>query len=92
MGDSYYSLGSLNEACRSYRQAISLKPGFKEALYSLGGVSLELGDWQTNHQCTLELLAIDIGMGMQLISAYNAWVDQQKAKGITTLPPPPKIR
>jgi Flp pilus assembly protein TadD len=92
MGDSYYSLRNLKEACSSYRQAIALKPGFKEALYSLGGVSLELGDWNTTHQCTLELLPIDMVMGMQLISAYNAWADQQRAKGITNLPPPPRTK
>jgi len=79
MGFSYRKTGDYAKALEMYDRALTLKPGFPDAIEYRGEAYLGLNRVEDAKQAYLEILAADRKQADTLMAAMQKWVEQKKA-------------
>jgi tetratricopeptide (TPR) repeat protein len=79
MGFSYRKTGDYAKALEMYDRALTLKPGFPDAIEYRGEAYLGLNRVEDAKQAYLEILAVDRKQADTLMAAMQKWIEQKKA-------------
>jgi len=79
LGYTQRQLGSYDDALASYARALTLRPGYPEALEYRGEAYLRLGRIADAKQAYLDLFAANRKIAAQFLDAIQIWVKQQQA-------------
>jgi tetratricopeptide (TPR) repeat protein len=79
MGFSYRKTGDYAKALEMYDRALTLKPGFPDAIEYRGEAYLGLNRVDDAKQAYLEILAADRKQADTLMAAMQKWIEQKKA-------------
>jgi tetratricopeptide (TPR) repeat protein len=78
VGYTSRKLGSYDAALAAYEQALTLKPGYPEALEYRGEAFLGLNRVADAQQAYLDLFASNRGLADKLLTAMRGWLDAQR--------------
>jgi tetratricopeptide (TPR) repeat protein len=81
VGYTNRKLGNYDVALAAYERALTLHPGYPEALEYRGEAFLALNRISDAQQAYLDLFAANRGLADRLLSAMRGWVDAQRAAG-----------
>ena len=79
VGYTNRKLGNYDAALTAYEQALTLKPGYPEALEYRGEAFLGLNRVADAQQAYLDLFASNRGLADKLLTAMRGWLDTQRA-------------
>jgi tetratricopeptide (TPR) repeat protein len=79
MGFAYRKTGDYAKALEMYDRALTLKPGFPDAIEYRGEAYLGLNRIDDAKQAYLEILAADRKQADTLMAAMQQWIEQKKA-------------
>jgi tetratricopeptide (TPR) repeat protein len=79
MGFAYRKTGDYAKALEMYDRALTLKPGFPDAIEYRGEAYLGLNRIDDAKQAYLEILAADRKQADTLMAAMQKWIEQKKA-------------
>ena len=79
VGYTNRKLGNYDAALTAYEQALTLKPGFPDALEYRGEAFLGLNRISDAQQAYLDLFAGNRGLADKLLTAMKSWVQTQRA-------------
>jgi tetratricopeptide (TPR) repeat protein len=79
MGFTYRKTGDYAKALEMYDRALTLKPGFPDAIEYRGEAYLGLNRIDDAKQAYLEILAADRKQADTLMAAMQKWIEQKKA-------------
>jgi tetratricopeptide (TPR) repeat protein len=79
MGFAYRKTGDYAKALEMYDRALTLKPGFPDAIEYRGEAYLGLNRVDDAKQAYLEILAADRKQADTLMAAMQQWIEQKKA-------------
>src|ERR1700730_6781152 len=79
VGYTSRKLGNYDIALSAYERALSLHPGYPEALEYRGEAFLALNRISDAQQAYLDLFAANRGLADKLLSAMKGWIDGQRA-------------
>jgi tetratricopeptide (TPR) repeat protein len=79
VGYTNRKLGNYDAALTAYEQALTLKPGYPDALEYRGEAFLGLNRISDAQQAYLDLFAGNRGLADKLLTAMRGWLDAQRA-------------